>query len=461
MLAVVNMDGNPSGWDVTPLVYVYTLDGGGKTPTKITDFIDRGGGKSSGSGPVFIGHTCQAPVADVSAADVFYGIKGISWTRWPSYPASGYGGCVYYADTIYPDPAYLGSDGMPYQCYCVVADRFVAKGNYHSTSDGKYVLMISAIDLADPVVPSGYYGAGAFKGHNYQVKLDKPLASGAVCGYVRSYLAERYPFGSSYYRQSSYTVRDEHVRYLAEKRYPPELYNFWLGRTSGMPGSIGDVSIAPFVKAFYMAVDKLPDLQSNFIANVLDAVSLLRSFKAGYKSLPSIKETLQSLWLGYRYSYNTTISDLEDATKCIERLLNVGKSIRSYGAVIQNGIKYMCSISVSTDCWKIVDDKSLTRFLNTRPSLTNLWDIIPYSFVVDWFLGISGVLEAFDQWLEVPEFPILEIWYSFSYNDPDDPNVRCYGRWLGNKPSLPYVDHHSASDRTITLRVADTLALFT
>lgn len=244
-------------------------------------------------------------------------------------------------------------------------------------------------------------------------------------------------------------------------------YSFWKFSDFGCGGLHTDMAIhkGGFTKAFYNAVDKLPQAKQNTLANIAEVLSALSSFREGYKGITSaatsLKHIAQESWLAYRYSYKTTVSDIQEMASLLSRLASLTHgSIMSYGQARDRDVIYYAAIEVPLVDLLPSDVRSACKTLGARVSLANVWDMIPYSFVVDWFFQISNLLESIDAWLQTSELTFSKVWYSFKSVYPDSPSTSAYGRWLGNPPSLPYVSYQSASERTIIMRVADTLALF-
>lgn len=252
--------------------------------------------------------------------------------------------------------------------------------------------------------------------------------------------------------------------------FPKSQYYYWLSRTSELPGSVsGGINTAFFSDAYYKAIDKLPKLKQNLLANILDIVAALRSFKNGYKAIYSAKDLAASSWLAYRYAYSTTVSDLEEATNYIGRLYYLldteASVVRSYGTHLDGGAVYCCALECDFGALMSASlCEKLDKQYNLRLSATNVWDMIPYSFVVDWFLGIGDILEEIDLWLDSASIPVTKIWYSYKedYVTPTG-SESVYFRWEGKAPKLPFFtelhDSKSASSVTIFKRGLDALAL--
>lgn len=266
--------------------------------------------------------------------------------------------------------------------------------------------------------------------------------------------------------QPLYYVRTEtsvpHTYY--PRRGEVEYFYFHGEESAGFAARNTGISNAGFYRSYYTAFDNLPQAQQNLIANICDIVAAIKSFSSGFKELKSVIEAGKEAWLSYRYVYNTTVSDAQEIERLAERLCDLVSSssnLVSYGGCTIEGITYHCAIVI--DASQFIPDDILSGFkqLGGRINLTNVWDMIPFSFMVDWFFDVSSILERFDTWVESGELPIKQIWYSF-YSSYEDCRTSVYGRWLGSKPSLPPYSstRSSASGKTIVMRVADALSIF-
>jgi hypothetical protein len=219
-----------------------------------------------------------------------------------------------------------------------------------------------------------------------------------------------------------------------------------------------------FSAAYYDAQDKLPQILSNTFQNLLEAGSTVISLANGIdlNDLKSLRRLAGNAWLGYRYQYNTTVSDLEELESSIERFDDLSRmkgSLTSYGRASDSTGNFHCALVV--DSQQILN-RSLLAKLNLRPTLANAWDMIPYSFIVDWFTGIGDVLAAIDKWLDAPSFGNVFCWYSYTneYYVPDQGVVTCYFRYPGKQPLLPYWSMDvSHSGETWSMRALDTVSL--
>ena len=240
-------------------------------------------------------------------------------------------------------------------------------------------------------------------------------------------------------------------------------YAYWCSKAYDYPHYAGLMDQARFYEAYYTAAEKLPVLQQNTIANISETVSIIRSLLSGYKGTAGLFDTAKEAWLAWRYSYNTTKSDITELATLVDRLCDLQdslKPIRVYGVAYgSDGAAYHAAIDVDP-CQFLPDDfTSLARTANARISLTNVWDMIPYSFVVDWFLPIGDMCKNIDEWLNQSDWVINTVWYSYAHISLD--SERVYFRFRGEPPALPrFWTPTSASNRTKCFRAADTLALF-
>lgn len=239
-------------------------------------------------------------------------------------------------------------------------------------------------------------------------------------------------------------------------------YSYWFGHAFGSGGNGSTINSTGFRNAFFKAQDELPRIQQNTIANIIDVVSttidIIRnpsiSFSKDYRQVTD-------MWLSYRYAYNTTKSDILEAANIADRILNVGDVVKSFGSYTENGVTYHCEIVVDANHFIPKEQKTILDRLSSygiRINMTNIWDMIPYSFVVDWFTDLGGFFESLDSWLYACKLPIKEVWYSASSNYTSGTQV--YFRWLGSPPSMPSYSPHISNNRDVWLaRAADIISL--
>lgn len=243
-------------------------------------------------------------------------------------------------------------------------------------------------------------------------------------------------------------------------------YTYWSSRVLGLPYSGLRVSTSCFGQAYYKAVGALPRLQQNMFANIVSCVDTIRSFKEGYKTILKASDIAKEAWLSYRYVYNTTVSDMTEFEQACERLLSLSTSngvVTSYGdAYDSRGAHYKCAVKCKSSSLLPKSIKGWAKEANLRLDMMNVWDVIPYSFIVDWFADVGTILDGLDAWLQAPEYDISEIWYSYTESQQVPTGEQSiYFRWRGKAPALPHIDWMSdPSGRTIFMRFADTISLF-
>lgn len=259
--------------------------------------------------------------------------------------------------------------------------------------------------------------------------------------------------------------------YSTTVRMLPELYGpnqgefgFWLSKCLGLPSDVsGPIKVRHFQEAFRMAQEKLPKTSTNGLANALDVVALLRDIRQNPTvTIDRGSKLAKNAWLSYRYAYSTTKADIQEAAELANRLMAIDPIIESYGSVADGTVSYFCELVVTTDQFLPPKTKSLIERLKlygVELNFTNAWDMIPYSFVVDWFADISSLMQGMDEWLDTSSLDIKEVWYSAINSYPD--GRKSYFRWSGSPPGLPsFSQHVSHSGTTWLKRVADAISLY-
>lgn len=264
--------------------------------------------------------------------------------------------------------------------------------------------------------------------------------------------------------------------YKGEMVFWDEGFNFRNGewhtyRNISELGTYLNGSATRFESAYVKAWESLPSAECNGIANILEAISGIRT-AIGALSNPigAVSEFATNLadprnaWLAYRYQYTTTKLDVEEYTSLIRRLRKL-RSMCKHQSITVSGefsdetgtYECICSVDVNTVLPEGLND--LLDMCGLKLTASNLWDMVPYSFVVDWFIKLGDVLRGFESWAGSLDFSPKDIWYTYK-SSYDDQFVyyRVRGRALG---MLPAYSEHQASGRTIKMRVADAISLFT
>ncbi|DAD50205.1 TPA_asm: maturation protein [ssRNA phage Gerhypos.4_51] len=147
-------------------------------------------------------------------------------------------------------------------------------------------------------------------------------------------------------------------------------------------------------------------------ANQTNMIAFIRDLRNPKQLIPKLKKldqlkTHASNYLAFEYGVLPTISDLQE-------IIGSLKKIKPY--VDRNGFStysagHTDSLSIGNYTFELeqhvkvaVDDNdsglsTVLRNLESSgfaPTLQNIWDLIPYSFVIDWFLDIGSVLERVD-----------------------------------------------------------------
>lgn len=210
--------------------------------------------------------------------------------------------------------------------------------------------------------------------------------------------------------------------------------------------------------SYIAAAQELPVASANTLQNMLELGSLISKLVHG--NFSSLKDftNLKNLWLGYRYSYNTTKLDISDYRSVTSRLLALDgiPTITTHGSVTYDEYRVRTSIEVKAEEVIPHDASSFFKVFNAKISLVNTWDAIPWSFVVDWFLHVGDVLERLEACASAYNLNPVSCWSSIER--------------LGGKFYLrfPYAYSGGASvfqdfrcsGKTFIMRIADAICLF-
>lgn len=208
--------------------------------------------------------------------------------------------------------------------------------------------------------------------------------------------------------------------------------------------------------AYINAAENLPEATTNSIMNVLEIAATFASFAKGYSGIGSLKDA----WLGYRYQYGTTTLDITEYADLTYRLCELANMPRFtvYGSASRYGITANVQFDINVSDFLPHDAKTWLKAYGFKLSAVNVWDMIPYSFVVDWFLHVGDILQKFEDYQQMYHLKITNAWVTFTTAyDGQKTYQRLPYHFQG---SLPWMTFGGASTKTIGKRVLDTVALF-
>lgn len=199
-------------------------------------------------------------------------------------------------------------------------------------------------------------------------------------------------------------------------------------------------------------------------------------------------EQASNKWLKYRYELCTTLSDIveikDKADTVIDNIFRISRNDmppRKFGATVaKDGVTYSLTGTYQCDfhnevqkLWYQLDQ------LGLQPNLQNIWDMVPYSFVVDWFLPLGDYFSHVDRAFLFGNKSLSESVYSCPYriydlfvSTKENGTIDCGTGWhaessiytrrcLQHVPSLVfYSDSYEPSSKTWIKRVLDGASLF-
>jgi hypothetical protein len=191
--------------------------------------------------------------------------------------------------------------------------------------------------------------------------------------------------------------------------------------------------------AYLDALDHVPQLNDNSLSNIAELVAFIKALVIDHRI--EIPKSLSSAWLSYRYVYSTGKLDTMEAIRFVHRhvdkdLLRNGFSC--YGqftdTIQEIAVTCRCRIDLRQKELSYVESiwTALYRY-GLSPSFYVIWDMIPYSFIVDWLIPVGDILSGLDtSRMYDREYDISNIWFSLKYQNG---NFSAYTRWT--EVSLP------------------------
>jgi hypothetical protein len=189
-------------------------------------------------------------------------------------------------------------------------------------------------------------------------------------------------------------------------------------------------------------------------------------------------DPLGNAWLQGRYEFSTSVMDLGQGWHYFydKALQAIGKRSSGYKC---HGID---QADILTQCTFHATEKALTGVTRMfeqayrhgfEPNAYVLWDFVPFSFVVDWFVPVGDSLNAFTRashfcpefWQFDPVYDGKAFCYSITYEvETIHGPVQVYTRWYEAGPpeveAAYFLKPHGANSNTTMMRLIDGIALF-
>jgi hypothetical protein len=224
--------------------------------------------------------------------------------------------------------------------------------------------------------------------------------------------------------------------------------------------------------AYEDALAAVPSLSDNSLSNIAEFISVIYNLVVNHRL--EIPKRLQDAWLQYRYVYNTTKLDLKDAFAFLKRhydLEGFNRVIKCRGTsrttYLNTPITCRCTFDITPAQLRGLE--SVWRDLYTyglQPNAYVLWDMTPFSFIVDWFVPIGSLASVLDMEANMlrGQYAISNVCFSLQYQRViDGYNINCYTRWaaspLQNLNGFYWFDRPKTSGRVVCYRILDTASL--
>lgn len=246
--------------------------------------------------------------------------------------------------------------------------------------------------------------------------------------------------------------------------YSRKLYTSWLSylECDMIPGAWRQAAGECMLEAF----ENLPKVQFGLIANIRDLASSIATVASSIRSGSLLHEAAKlgkasNAWLTYRYAVTTTSLDIADYKELLSRLntlvLMTKDDITLHGVTSIGGVKYRLSFDVGLSQLIPSSISDVWSQFGGDLSPAAVWDLVPYSFVIDWFLGIGDALENCVLWSEGMALHPHNMWLSVQ----SQTSVAEYARLpITSELAIPPLyGSCTTSKRTLFFRLLDSIAL--
>lgn len=229
----------------------------------------------------------------------------------------------------------------------------------------------------------------------------------------------------------------------------------WVRGQGPMPNSL---HIA-MQDAFLKAMEQFPTMADNNLSNIADVAGMVKDICTGNIANLFFHD-IPSLWMWWRYSYSTTKSDVQQAIAYKSRQIITWLKPKSFdgNAEVRDLVsdtvgQVHCRFSVVQRTGDLMATlRHGLRVAGILPTAYRAWDLIPFSFVIDWFGDVGNRLAAQELIDSMSEYRFSDMIWSVKYTFSDShATTQHYTRWLAGPPCMENYQWHDVSHpKTVT-----------
>lgn len=203
-----------------------------------------------------------------------------------------------------------------------------------------------------------------------------------------------------------------------------------------------------------------------------DLIFKHHSSRPGKETVRTVFKPLTSTYLFTKYGVLTAVSDIRRLVEGIDAFVHQPLYQRLHSRQVVSlqepvGSSHTYTAILTVECAKYPKDilgKIQSMIAETKrwgvyPRITDLWDIIPYSFCIDWFIQFGDFFDDVANFLDVKDyFPVKEVISSEKWEYQVDAadivpeygasgqiHFKYYTRWISKELPLPPVHLEAAS----------------
>lgn len=166
----------------------------------------------------------------------------------------------------------------------------------------------------------------------------------------------------------------------------------------------------------------------------------------------ALADALSSLYLSFHYGYKLTVQDSLELANQAPKLAEFMplKRVSAMETTSENGVEGVARYHCYYDPTPLgALDQALTE-LDLKLTLENAWDMVPYSFVIDWFTKLGDYFNAIDNYAQVSQkyhvYAICRSWKASKVVEVEIPTsggstydlkLVSYQRWADKEPLKP------------------------
>lgn len=177
---------------------------------------------------------------------------------------------------------------------------------------------------------------------------------------------------------------------------------------------------------------------------------------------------ISNLFLSFHYGWKLFAMDTQELADALREPFVNTKRCQAQGKFTRNSVTFEFRYQVFYEEYGQIASEleKFAQMFDLLPDLSNVWDMVPYSFVVDWISNIGDILTSIDGYLDIlQKHEVIAVGKSctatYPLDDSGEAYIKYYHRSYSKKPVEPSLSLSVSVDSSVNQHLIEAGALIT